>query len=297
MAIDYLWVDSLCIVQDDQQTKKIHLNSMAAIYANAYITFVVAKGEDAGFGVPGVPGGSRARHLPCCTFSTRSGLQFVLSPEVDYWHHQSKWNTRAWTYQEDLFSSRPLLLSDAVTWQCSSHRLQETMKVRMSPWHVAERPHLRVSENPEHSGGQSVDRLGAWARLVLDYNERDLTYDGDVLAAFAGVSEVMRAHFPDGFWHGFPVAEEYQISNLVWRSLLVFRRRVALVAESTINSLPSWSWIGWQGSIHLPSGYGDAANASRTACCSIVTLPNHKNVRLRMCMSRKLADQTVAIER
>jgi hypothetical protein len=42
MAIDlgirYLWVDSLCIVQDDDSSKRQFLNAMAAIYSKSYIT-------------------------------------------------------------------------------------------------------------------------------------------------------------------------------------------------------------------------------------------------------------------
>ncbi|KAF2738603.1 hypothetical protein EJ04DRAFT_417379, partial [Polyplosphaeria fusca] len=42
LSIPYLWVDSLCIVQDDDETRGAQLGAMASIYANAYITLVAA---------------------------------------------------------------------------------------------------------------------------------------------------------------------------------------------------------------------------------------------------------------
>ena len=40
----YLWVDCLCIVQDELDTKQLYLNRTASIYANAYFTTVAADG-------------------------------------------------------------------------------------------------------------------------------------------------------------------------------------------------------------------------------------------------------------
>jgi hypothetical protein len=42
-----LWVDSLCIVQDDVESKHAQLNDMASIYANSYVTIIAAKDWDA----------------------------------------------------------------------------------------------------------------------------------------------------------------------------------------------------------------------------------------------------------
>lgn len=51
----YLWVDSLCIVQDDESGgKQEQLNNMAAIYANASITLIAADGFDASYGLRGI---------------------------------------------------------------------------------------------------------------------------------------------------------------------------------------------------------------------------------------------------
>lgn len=52
----YLWVDSLCIVQDDEETRASQLNNMASIFANAYATIVTRTGEDTNYGSRGLKG-------------------------------------------------------------------------------------------------------------------------------------------------------------------------------------------------------------------------------------------------
>ena len=50
----YLWVDSLCIVQDDESIKHHLISNMGSIYNSAVATIVAASGEDATHGLPGV---------------------------------------------------------------------------------------------------------------------------------------------------------------------------------------------------------------------------------------------------
>ena len=50
----YLWVDSLCIVQDDEHDIRDQIENMGSIYANALVVIVAEQGEDAYFGLQGV---------------------------------------------------------------------------------------------------------------------------------------------------------------------------------------------------------------------------------------------------
>ena len=47
----YLWVDSLCILQEDGEELWDQIHGMASIYANATVTIVAAQGETADYGV------------------------------------------------------------------------------------------------------------------------------------------------------------------------------------------------------------------------------------------------------
>jgi hypothetical protein len=49
----YLWVDLLCIIQDDEVFKHEEVNDMDSIYANACGTIVAAQGKNSNFGLRG----------------------------------------------------------------------------------------------------------------------------------------------------------------------------------------------------------------------------------------------------
>ncbi|KAH8700038.1 heterokaryon incompatibility protein-domain-containing protein, partial [Phaeosphaeriaceae sp. PMI808] len=53
LEIQYLWVDSLCIVQDDSDTKESQIRAMHEIYRNAVLTIVDASSYDASGGLWG----------------------------------------------------------------------------------------------------------------------------------------------------------------------------------------------------------------------------------------------------
>jgi hypothetical protein len=97
-AIDvrYLWVDSLCIVQDDENSRRVHLNSMDAIYANAYVKKVAAVGEDVRHGIPGVPNGSHTRNHPCRIIQAEPCSRWLLRKQYNIWPDQTKWYTQGW---------------------------------------------------------------------------------------------------------------------------------------------------------------------------------------------------------
>jgi len=59
MQETFLWVDALCIVQDDTDAKHSSIQSMDKIYSKALVTIVCLHGTDADAGLPGVRPASR----------------------------------------------------------------------------------------------------------------------------------------------------------------------------------------------------------------------------------------------
>jgi hypothetical protein len=47
----FLWVDSVCIIQDDEETKKRMIKNMDVVYGNVALTIVAASGSHAGAGI------------------------------------------------------------------------------------------------------------------------------------------------------------------------------------------------------------------------------------------------------
>jgi hypothetical protein len=53
LGFQYLWVDALCIVQDEEETKELLISNMDAVYGHAALTIVAASGLDADAGLRG----------------------------------------------------------------------------------------------------------------------------------------------------------------------------------------------------------------------------------------------------
>jgi hypothetical protein len=55
----YLWIDSLCIFQDDTELKEKYIPKMDSIYRQALLTLIIISGHDVNSALPGVTDGSR----------------------------------------------------------------------------------------------------------------------------------------------------------------------------------------------------------------------------------------------
>ncbi|KAH7131809.1 heterokaryon incompatibility protein-domain-containing protein, partial [Dendryphion nanum] len=121
----YLWVDSLCIVQDLASEKHDQVAMMHKIYAAAYATIVQQTGSDANAGLPGVRAGSRSfistktrigNHIMMAT--ANHALPRILSSSIH--------STRGWTLQEVLMSTRCLhFFSKQLTFVCGEEWAQD----------------------------------------------------------------------------------------------------------------------------------------------------------------------------
>ncbi|KAF3067428.1 HET-domain-containing protein [Daldinia childiae] len=60
LGIKYIWVDSLCIVQDDDEDKAIQIGAMGQIYGFAYFIILAASSSSVHGGLPGLRPGSRS---------------------------------------------------------------------------------------------------------------------------------------------------------------------------------------------------------------------------------------------
>ncbi|KAH7374135.1 heterokaryon incompatibility protein-domain-containing protein [Cadophora sp. MPI-SDFR-AT-0126] len=234
LGIDGLWVDALCIVQDNDEEKSTQLHGMGAIYEGATVTFIAAVGEDSNFGIPGIHGISEPRDD-----RTRRKEDLVKD---------SEWYKRGWTFQELAFSQRRMIFTpNDVIWECSHTMWREY-------W-----------GDPEYTGGRfppmsskwlttwrdpGTDVLVQYGEMVEGFTKRKLTYSEDILDAFTGILVELSKRFRSRFICGLPMT--FIDSALLWQPSLTgtcFSRRVRQKGGTMVLYLPSWSWAGWEGEI------------------------------------------------
>lgn len=99
----YLWVDNMCIVQNDQTSKNYWIHEMAAVYAGAVVTIVAAAGVDSSAGLPGVRRGTR--QYPQFAEEVKPGLTLATLGSQTTLVEDSKYSSRGWTYGAPMTST------------------------------------------------------------------------------------------------------------------------------------------------------------------------------------------------
>ncbi|KAL8364569.1 hypothetical protein RB595_003720 [Gaeumannomyces hyphopodioides] len=240
----YLWVDAICMVQDDQEQMGRDIPKMNIVYGQAFATIVALHGDSAEAGLPGVsPGTRRPQHIELLVVSKGSPnldydpdegsgevdtLDITLSPwPLDLQLDVAKWNTRGWIFQEHLLSRRCLFFTrDTVYFQCARHTLseygtdahagpdpsnstteagQEEPAAATAPWRGNALDHL-----PDIPDAPSEKRLGQifniYASLVETYTRREFSLKSDIVNGFAGVLSVLEKHLGGESHAGLPAA-------------------------------------------------------------------------------------------
>ncbi|KAN0120361.1 HET domain containing protein [Hyaloscypha variabilis] len=287
VGLQYLWVDALCIKQDDESEKETQIGQMDKIYANAVVTIVAADGKNANSPLLGV---STERKIDQVVAEVRPNVN-VLIP-VPTGKSLAPWETRAWTLQEKLLSNRLIVFSGGdMIWHCREVVHFEDMTAKdavaildshlgyplLNFGHSRKRLESAPFSSSSHDGTVSVVRSKAfqqYATLVADYTGRGMTYASDVLRALQGILPTLNrafARIQEGEWELFRYGLPQPIVDvaLLWQPEGKCERREHC-ASCKQPYMPSWSWAGWVGK----KDYGRPFNVRTDSRGALVKLPN-----------------------
>ncbi|KAI1426016.1 heterokaryon incompatibility protein [Xylaria sp. FL1777] len=246
LGYKYLWIDRLCIVQNSARSWKLNAYNMDLIYGNGELTICAADG-DASAGLRAMRPENHNLTQPRRTVMRGLDLMVTRPPEIHI--RKSAWNERAWTFQERLLSRRCLIFTNGrVYFQCRSTGMSEEIYAdrKGAGWS------LDLVNAPMQMFRQ-IDTCAIWVymRSVELYTERKLTKAQDILAAFSGVSNVLKGRMRAPFIHGLP-SSHFDLA-LLWEPTRATERRViedsAEKKSYSIPDFPSWSWAGWTGPV------------------------------------------------
>ncbi|KAH9220801.1 heterokaryon incompatibility protein-domain-containing protein [Leptodontidium sp. 2 PMI_412] len=243
----YLWVDALCIVQDDEKEVAEQTSQMDLVYACALATIIVATGENAEAGLPGVKSPRSLSQTKVHIGGDYHLMETVAQGNSNHLQHSS-WNSRGWTFQERLLSRRALIVTpEQIYWECEHKVLSEEVYLETGGTRIWVLPQA-MDCNDEWDDRTSKFSRGSLSSYVTRYSTRRFTYQADALAAFSGILRRMEYRNKQQFYWAIP----YDLFDqaLTWRYGSTRRTELCqMIADGEPYKIgfPSWSWLGWSG--------------------------------------------------
>ncbi|RKL02350.1 hypothetical protein BFJ71_g4800 [Fusarium oxysporum] len=266
LEIPYIWIDSLCIIQDSPADWEREASRMAQVYANAYMTIFADAAPDSMSGFLSPPSRKAPQRfvVPCKNDQSGSGVVHIrergfLAQQLPYhtWNSrrsgsgQSKLSTRGWVFQERLLSPRTLHFSqNEMAWECRSVCECECSATSLRTLRTTSvMKHFLHPQDPDVSLAEANWR----SEIVPAYTELDLTFATDRLPAIQGLANATQR---------LRSSDEY-ISGLWQKTIkadLLWYRNAADGNNRRIKDggAPTWSW----GSVTGPIYYTDRVTPS-----------------------------------
>jgi len=276
LGVKYIWIDSICIVQDSEQDWAEQSACMAKIYENAYVTISADAAEDsfAGFLRPparvirptfSVPysttdengqelhGEIRVRErgklaimLPYHDWLTQEDPKanksdLMSSPEAKeaYWGPQSRLSTRGWVFQERCLAPRTLHFgSSEMAYECRSICTCECSATSVRPVR-----NTSLLKQPIANLSLEENRTH-WRNLIVqEYSRLSFTFASDRLIALSGLAEAT-----------YRLRSEDEYLTGLWRKTLcwdwLWRSRPVKQSKRIPSYIaPSWSWASITGAV------------------------------------------------
>ncbi|RYP66435.1 hypothetical protein DL769_006036 [Monosporascus sp. CRB-8-3] len=224
VGLRYIWIDSLCIIQDDRDDWSREAPRMGPLYGKAYLVIAAsgATNSTEGCFVPQRPpgpslqipylsaGGGQESHVVLQVRQSYTALSPVFSPL----------GKRGWVLQEWKLARRLVHYTAAgMTWSCK--QVQD------------------MGEDGMHSTGTSQDDELVWDGIIESYTIRQLTYLSDKIVAVQGLAEAMQRSLENAaYHHGMWTSDMPQ--QLFWIGTHTRRPK-------ELQHIPSWSWASTDG--------------------------------------------------
>ncbi len=274
LGIQYLWADSLCIIQDSIEDKQRELGRMHLVYRHAYVTIIAANARKVSEGFlhvrpapprdvafpflcppphPHTHGDSTATNHP--TAMPRIG-EVYLSPIFDqgrgydfelYNINSEPISARGWCLQEDFLSPRALIFtSETLQFLCrtATHNVGDSY---YDPKHERRLPDVLFHPTPprlEPGTKGWLDVHTGWTTFGKDYTRRTVGVPSDKLVACGALAQefqrVLRSDYLAGLWRAL------LLYDLLWS---VYELENVQTSRPAAFRALSWSWAAIDGEV------------------------------------------------
>ncbi|KAI0751629.1 HET-domain-containing protein [Daedaleopsis nitida] len=267
-GVRYLWVDSLCILQDSEADRVREISEIRAIYRNAYFTIVAASSHNVNEGFLHDRQASPLDVvLPFRCPDGQVGTMSLSPVWRQYDGSTEPINQRGWCLQERLLSPRALVYaSHTLQYQCrtSTYNVGNAVCGPIVGQRLPDLLYRADAEPPTKLSTSDLNTLRwAWVEVVGEYTRRAVSEPGDKLVAFAGIADlfhrVWQSDYLAGLWRATLVQDLLWYKNFETR----FPRPAGYRA-------PSWSWAAIDGHV-LAATMDDRLAMDDSSSCDVET--------------------------
>jgi hypothetical protein len=242
LGLRYLWIDCLCILQDDDTEKATEIAKMPQIYRGAYVTISAARSQssDEGFlqdiQVPSVNASIFKMAYAC----PNGGLGTILLFDESVSQLIEPIDNRGWTLQEYLLSQRLLIYGiHSLRFDCREGVRYDNKEAAEEGVSIGNNKELALLRNVP----DGIERAReTWTKILTEYTHRTLSHSKDRLLAISGIatcySEILNDEYLAGIWRrDLPAA-------LMWEKISEEKFPRPLIYRA-----PSWSWAAIDGNV------------------------------------------------
>jgi hypothetical protein len=201
LNVRFIWIDSLCIIQDNVSDWQRESASMSAVYKNALLTIAAARSADINGScfAPRPPSViSQMMVLPSADNDGDDLKIFFRKPILthsvfSYGFHdadasQFPLEDRAWCFQERILPTRIVhYTNEELVWECNGPNECECGVMQSGKQEPSLREHFRALLDEE-----SPDRAEIWMELITKCSKRKLSFESDRLHTISGLAKSLQ---------------------------------------------------------------------------------------------------------
>lgn len=258
---EYIWIDSLCIIQDSPADKDEEIPKMLSYYKNAFIT-IAAGGNTChrGFLQPHSQCSEHVENplpkdlldMPCVD-RTGKTVRMFFRKGSPYRYSLEPITRRGWTFQERALSPRMVMFGARTIWQCNEkfvcdggvedwtvdprtmkqRHLEQSLRKASLNTVAFQRPGLDVTASEINLPLSSIYKI--WREAVEAYSWRDMSLPEDKLPAISALAIEFATVVSDDYLAGIWAKD--LLRGLLWSTWPYLS-----IKKPSEWRAPSWSW-------------------------------------------------------